>query len=144
MLSKYRRQIRKDRRKNDDVPLSAFADIAFLLIIFFILTTTFVKTKGMTTEIPAGEKSEQAEDKTPTILLKGEQIFFNDQRMSNFEHLRKELAALELNSRTNEEDRILLLEADADVMYQNYYQTMVTISRSGGLVSIIREEKKDQ
>ena len=36
-----------------DVDLVAFADVAFLLIIFFILTTTFVKNQGQLLEMPS-------------------------------------------------------------------------------------------
>ena len=142
MLSGYRRQIRKDRRKDEDVPLSAFADIAFLLIIFFILTTTFVRTKGMATEIPSGEKSEQQAEQTPTVTLTSDRVQFNDKYVQDFKELADVLAKLELGKKENQEDRIILIEADSSVTYQNYYQTMVTITRSGGFVSIVREDEK--
>ena len=58
-MPSQQRQRKKERRDRDAVPMSAFADIAFLLIIFFILTATLNKTKGIITEIPAGEKSEK-------------------------------------------------------------------------------------
>ena len=142
MLSNYRRQIRKDRRKDDNVPLSAFADIAFLLIIFFIPTTTFVKTKGMTTEIPAGEKSEKQAEQTPTITLTSDRVQYNDKYVNDFAELNDILAKLDLASKTDHEKRIILIEADSSVIYQNYYQTMVTITRNGGFVSIVREDDK--
>ena len=48
---------------------------------------------------------------------------------------------MKLPEKTNQEQKIILLEAKSDVLYQNYYLTMVTISRAGGLVSIVREDK---
>ena len=142
MLSGYRRQIRKDRRQDDNVPLSAFADIAFLLIIFFILTTTFVKTKGMTTEIPSGEKSKQQAEQTPTIKLTSDRVQFNDKYVQDFEELAGILVKMDLANKEDQEKRIILIEADSSVTYQNYYQTMITITQSGGFVSIVREDEK--
>ena len=54
-----------------DVDPVAFSDVAFLLIIFFILTTTFVRSTGNVLELPSGTRDAQPrEEKTLTIFLK--------------------------------------------------------------------------
>ena len=64
MGSKHQKQ-RRDR----EVPVSAFSDIAFLLIIFFILATTLVQVSGVITEIPSGEQAQtQQEEETPSCI----------------------------------------------------------------------------
>ena len=37
----------KKQRVSDEIPTSSMADIAFLLLIFFLVTTTFPKDKGL-------------------------------------------------------------------------------------------------
>jgi len=129
----------KEKRKAD-VPVSAFADIAFLLIIYFILATTLVQISGVVTEIPSGEKAEtNEEEETATVQLKGEQILYNDQQVS-IKQLRNKLAALNLHQKADN-DKVVLLEATPDVAYQNYFDVMASISDAGGVTAILQEEE---
>ena len=42
----------KKQKVSDEVPTSSMADIAFLLLIFFLVTTTFPKDKGLAIVLP--------------------------------------------------------------------------------------------
>jgi biopolymer transport protein ExbD len=132
---------RRHKEKGEaDVPVSAFADIAFLLIIYFILATTLVQISGVVTEIPSGEKAEAKEEKeTATIQLKGDQIFFADRHV-DVKQLRKKLAELNLHRKTGD-DKVVLLEASRNVTYQNYFDVMASISNAGGVTAILQEEQ---
>ncbi|MDH3205377.1 MAG: biopolymer transporter ExbD [Gemmatimonadota bacterium] len=49
----------KKQKVSDEVPTSSMADIAFLLLIFFLVTTTFPKDKGLAIVLPEqGETQE--------------------------------------------------------------------------------------
>ena len=54
---------RRKRPALTDIEVGSFSDIAFLLIIFFILTTQIVRLVGKTVEIPSGSESKQEEKK---------------------------------------------------------------------------------
>jgi biopolymer transport protein ExbD len=43
---------RKKSKVSDEIPTSSMADIAFLLLIFFLVTTTFPKDKGLAIVLP--------------------------------------------------------------------------------------------
>jgi biopolymer transport protein ExbD len=43
---------KKKSKVSDEVPSSSMADIAFLLLIFFLVTTTFPKDKGLAIVLP--------------------------------------------------------------------------------------------
>lgn len=128
------------RRKptEPEIPTASFGDIAFLLIIFFLLATTLVQTRGITARMPSGEKSDAPADKTPSIQMKGETIIFNDKPL-DIAGLRTELAALDLATRA-EDDRVVLLETAAQVDYQAYFEVMTAVSRAGGVIALVREE----
>ena len=42
----------KKSKVSDEIPSSSMADIAFLLLIFFLVTTTFPKDKGLAIVLP--------------------------------------------------------------------------------------------
>ncbi len=132
---------REKKRREGTIPTDSFSDIAFLLIIYFLVATTLVKVKSISADLPAGEKSTSAQtDKTPTVNLRGGEIFFNDKPL-DLEGLKARLAALEL-ARLEPEKRVVLLESAAGTPYQNYFQAMAAISASGGVVAIVEDDKK--
>ncbi|MDA0310998.1 MAG: biopolymer transporter ExbD [Gemmatimonadetes bacterium] len=57
---------KKKRKVSDGVPMSSTADIAFLLLIFFLVTTTFPKDKGLSIVLP--EEGEEAQVSQKNIL----------------------------------------------------------------------------
>ena len=44
----------KKSKVSDEIPTSSMADIAFLLLIFFLVTTVFPKDKGLAIVLPGG------------------------------------------------------------------------------------------
>jgi len=62
--------LKRRPRAEPEINVASFSDIAFLLIIFFILTTTFAKPEGQTLQIPSGapDKSKSKEEQ-PTVNL---------------------------------------------------------------------------
>lgn len=52
--------IRRNSKVEDKIPTSSMADIAFLLLVFFLTTTTFDEEQGLQVVLPAeGPESEQ-------------------------------------------------------------------------------------
>ena len=56
----------KKSKVSDEIPSSSMADIAFLLLIFFLVTTTFPKDKGLAIVLP--EQGEEQEVSQKNIL----------------------------------------------------------------------------
>ncbi len=56
----------KKSKVSDEIPSSSMADIAFLLLIFFLVTTTFPKDKGLSIVLP--EESVEVEVSQKNIL----------------------------------------------------------------------------
>ena len=132
---------RKARKKWNDVPTSSVSDIAFLLIIFFILTTTMEKLAGIVSEMPSGKRSEvQTQDKTPTIQLHESKIMWNEKAV-DMTTLRDELQRRNFREAQGEK-KVVLLECSGDnVQYQMFYEVLAAINGAGGMVAIVTEEK---
>jgi biopolymer transport protein ExbD len=58
--------LKKKSRTSGEIPTSSMADIAFLLLIFFLVTTIFDEEKGLSLVLP--EKGEEAEVSPNNIL----------------------------------------------------------------------------
>ena len=56
----------KKSKVSDEIPSSSMADIAFLLLIFFLVTTVFPKDKGLAIVLP--EEAEEVEVNQKNIL----------------------------------------------------------------------------
>lgn len=134
-----RRSKQEKKHRSGTIPTDSFSDIAFLLIVYFLVATTLVKVKSITADLPAGEKSTQTQsEKTPIINLRGAEVFFNDKSMK-MEELNERLAALDLPNKDGEK-RVIMLESTKGTPYQNYFQALAAISANGGVVAIVEDE----
>lgn len=59
--------LKKKSKVSDEIPSSSMADIAFLLLIFFLVTTVFPKDKGLAIVLP--EPNQEEVDINPKNLL---------------------------------------------------------------------------
>ena len=135
-----KRSKQEKKHRSGEIPTDSFSDIAFLLIIYFLVATTLVKVKSITADLPAGEKSTQTQsDKTPIINLRGAEVFFNDKRLGMPE-LNERLAALDLPNKEGEK-RVIMLESAKGTPYQNYFQALAAISANGGVVAIVEDDE---
>lgn len=132
---------REKKHRDGEIPTGSFSDIAFLLIVYFIIATTLLKVKSITADMPAGEKSTQSQsDKTPIVNLRGEEIFLNDKPV-DIVGLNERLAALELFDK-EPKDRVIMLESARGTVYGNYFQAMASISANGGVIALVKEDEK--
>ena len=137
MRKKYSRE---KKHRSGEIPTGSFSDIAFLLIIYFLVATTLVKVKSITADLPSGEKAtQQQSDKTPIINLRGDEIRFNDKRMDIAE-LNDRLAALGLAEKEGDK-KVILLESAGGTLYDNYFQALAAISANGGVVALVEEDE---
>jgi biopolymer transport protein ExbD len=59
----------KKSKVSDEIPTSSMADIAFLLLIFFLVTTVFPKDKGLAIVLPEEAETVQVSQKNILHLI---------------------------------------------------------------------------
>ena len=132
---------RRKEKRDLEIPTDSVSDIAFLLIIFFILTTTLSKLTGFSAELPSGAAAHNQATKTdattPAVQLANGKLLFNEQEVS-MAALCERLLDLQLGKKQGEE-KVVMLEAAGKVDYQTYYEAMAAISAAGGIVAIVEE-----
>lgn len=60
----------KRKKQSNEIPTSSLADIAFLLLVFFLVTTTIDMDKGLSLVLPApGEEKEIPKENISNLLI---------------------------------------------------------------------------
>jgi biopolymer transport protein ExbD len=117
------------------VPMASMSDIAFLLIIFFMVSTTFMKESGIEAKPPKTRVGEELKKKvlaTLTIDENGE-TYLDGTRLPISgipERLEGRFGDRKL------EDRIIVLKCDRDVQSALYVPVIEKISEVGGALEI--------
>lgn len=62
-------KIEKDTKVSDEIPTASMADIAFLLIIYFMITTTFAATQGLDFQLPKDDDQTPLVEKEESVLI---------------------------------------------------------------------------
>ena len=130
----------RKKRGTPEIDVGAFSDIAFLLIIFFILTTTFIKPAGDEIEIPSGTQDQSKKQKQLTVVLKGGDILFGEKsKKVELPELKKLLADQKFKSK-DPSKRMVLLETHKDVIYDQYYKVVMAINGADGVLALVEKE----
>jgi len=64
-------QFRRQRKEEDSINLTPLIDVVFLLLIFFMVTTTFTKETHLTVTLPESNGEAQPQNKDPLIVMIG-------------------------------------------------------------------------
>lgn len=127
-----------------ELDLSSFSDIAFLLIIFFILTTSLNRPVGRLLDMPSASQpaEKNTAETTPTISILEDRVMLGDGRDEGREVTLSELRA-EFFSRNlaaaAETDRMVVVELAEDVSYERYLRVVAMVSEAGGIVVMLTE-----
>lgn len=133
----------KSSKASQEIPSSSLADIAFLLLIFFMVTTVFQQDRDRPIEWPEAEAAEKIDEKQKNILnIWMEQdgsIFINDQPvpMENVSQVVGPLYA--------ESDRrlVISIRGDRDVPYR-YMDLVQQELVSAGVVRVVFAAQMEQ
>lgn len=136
-----RRKFKMRQLTQDAVPTTSLADMMFLLLIFFIMTTTLAKTTGFITDVPMGTKGAQqsSSEKSPSVVLHDGKITVNDDQNMTMQQLRNYITGLRLD-RKQGDAKVVIISAEGVVPYQMYYETLAMVQNASGVVAIVSDE----
>ncbi len=126
---KFRRQPREEL----DLNLTPLIDVVFLLLIFFMVSTTFQKESEISLQLPraASEPGEAEPDKLEIVIDASGSFYVNDQELlqSDVESLQGALFELSGGDR----ERLLTIRADAQTPHQAVVTAMDAAAKLGML-----------
>ena len=114
------------------INITSLIDVMFLLLIFFMVTSTFLDQPGMKLELPSAESAEVARvEKLVLYVSSDNEVVFNGQAIALDDLEETMRAAL-----SEIEDRTLVLNADKTVQHGTVIRVM-DIAKKLGLERLV-------
>jgi biopolymer transport protein ExbD len=122
---------RPPRNEEPDVNLTPLIDVVFLLLIFFMVSTTFTKQSEVTVNLPKATDQPVTvqEDMIEVSIDASGQFFINEQRLVNIK-LSTLMRALKETAGDNASPQ-LIIKADAQTPHQSTITVMDAARRLG-------------
>lgn len=131
-------EIPRTRKRMRQLPLIPMVDVVFMLIVFFMLTTSFMKVESMELLLPSSSSKTAESKNLVRIHIEGDGRMIYGQRTVNEEELRQ---TLETVFNTEPNMRIMILTASG-VSMQRLVSVMDTVYLAGGKSLFVREWKR--
>ena len=114
------------------INVTSLIDVMFLLLIFFMVTSTFLDRPGMKLELPSAESAEVARvEKLVLYISSDNEVVFNGTPVALDDLEETMLAAI-----SDIEDRTLVLNADKSVQHGTVIRVM-DIAKKIGLEKLV-------
>jgi len=119
---------RKNRRLENEVNAGSMADIAFLLLIFFLVATTIVEDKGILVKLPPWDPNQEAinvnQDNVFTVLINHENGIYAEGEETEIEAI-KNSAKLFIETKllafqNTEKTPVISITNDRNTAYNTY------------------------
>ena len=124
-----------------DVPAVASGDIAFNLIVFFLVCASTQPDTGRSQMLPKSDQTQQQQqDEHLTVALKRNAILVNGDPVKSSEVKARVKAKLAGKSRPD--DRVVIVKADDDVPYHAWIEVTTQIEDAGGIITLQLEEER--
>jgi biopolymer transport protein ExbD len=127
--------IRSQKKEELDVNVTPLIDVVFLLLIFFMVSTTFERQSQIDVTLPKASINEPVkEDRTIEVTVNPEGVFFvNGQRVVNTQLATLKQAMLKVAN--GREDPPVIINADRNAQVQSMV-TVMDAARQLGFVHI--------
>jgi len=123
---------KKKSGSDSEIPTSSLADIAFLLLIFFMVTTVFRKEKKRQIEWTSAEATEKIDEKRQNILHiwieRDGTVYINDVQ-TPFEDISEVIRPLYADNR----ELVVALRGDRDVPYSKINTITEELQEAGAV-----------
>jgi biopolymer transport protein ExbD len=135
----------KERRTNKlliEPPASATGDIAFNLIIFFLVCASVQPDSGRSQTIPRSDdnQQEQQQDNNIEVTLTPKVVLVDGKTVLK-ESTFLVLMQAKLRNKTREEDRVVIVKSETNTPYFRWIRFTEQIELAGGIITIQTEEE---
>jgi biopolymer transport protein ExbD len=129
-----------ERKKNRIpilIPMASMGDIAFLLIIFFLLTSNFIKEGHVKIEQAASPDIEELEESSVSVTVDEAGQVWLQGTLCPLDLLKSGVEAL----LDGAEKRVVMLKVDRDVPQENFGEVILELSKAGAELALVGTEE---
>jgi biopolymer transport protein ExbD len=130
-------------RPEPHVPFISLADIAWQLIIFFLITSTFIRNESLNIELPSSSAEAGIEQQEDTLTVQaGEATLTLNGETLVLDELEARLRAA-LAGRSGDAQRAVVLLPGDDLTFERNLLILRAIKQAGGVPAIMQESEGD-
>lgn len=122
-------QFRRRLKPNAVVDLVPMIDVVFQLVVFFMVSSTFVMTPGISLDLPQSTSSEPVVMTRLVVTVGGEDEIYLNRERYDLQGLNGALA--DLDGDEEEALRSVVIEGDKDVSYDLMVRVLDVLRRNG-------------
>lgn len=138
------RRSRKKKRKPIPIPIASMGDIAFLLIIFFLVCSEVSKDKNnLQVTLPFSQHVEKVEAQVVarvSVDASGE-IYFDADRVDNAKDVEWGIRAL-LTKTVSDDQRHVQFKCDSALPKEQFEPVIQAIAAAGGIIEAVGEKEQ--
>jgi biopolymer transport protein ExbD len=120
-------QLQGRRRAKVVINITSLIDVIFMLLLFFMITSTFLEQPGIKLELPAAKASAQGEPQEYVLTLDKKGELFLNRRPVTMDGLEAEIRA----ALPKMKDAALVLKADQEITHGLVVHVMDLARRAG-------------
>jgi len=128
----------RKKKKRVTINITSLIDVLFLLLIFLMISSTFLDQPGMKLELPQAQSSEALEQKDYILVISKEGHMYLNNTMVDITELEKKLK----EALPQMKDQALILRADQNVTHGIVVRVMDKAKTCGIKKLIIGTKKK--
>ena len=127
-------------KKRISINITSLVDVLFLLLIFFIVSSTFLEQPGMKLDLPKTSEKKVIQMEGYTLFITSDGNLYLNEEQVNSDNLMDKLKAIA----PEVEEKGLILKADEKIRYGLVVEVMDIIKQSGIIKLIIATQPKDE
>jgi biopolymer transport protein ExbD len=121
-------QFRRPRRDDARIEITPLVDMVFLLLIFFMLSTTFIVTPGIKVNLPqsSAERVTQEKNEVQVVITEDNKVFV-EETLVDMQELEQRLA----ERAQQDPQTLVIIKADAKSLHGRVVEVMDIAKQSG-------------
>ncbi len=115
-------------RANANIPTSSMADIAFLLIVFFLVTTSFGQDKGLGLTLPPHGAATRVPSRNITkVWINAAGEIMHDQEIVTLEAMQQRVEQMTADN----PNLIVSIKSDPEARYEHFVDVVDAVKQAG-------------
>ncbi|MEM6342307.1 MAG: biopolymer transporter ExbD [Bacteroidota bacterium] len=131
--------IRSRNKTSAEFSSASISDIVFLLLIYFMLTASFVKQSSLKVELPQGESVKPSEGKNYVTITADQTYAWNNQLLDTRDDLVPFIE--EVLQDDDLENDVISLRLDRDAVVDDAVFVMDVVAKNDGKVFILTKKR---
>ena len=135
--------IRRRKKADMRVPTSSMGDIAFLLIIFFLLTSKFMQESHVKYETAKSPDIETVKDTNISVIVdENNTIWLQGEECASADDLKSRIETLKLDMK-DDKSAVVMLKVHRRALHEVYGNVVMKLSEAGVKISFIGDRALD-